>query len=492
MKKLTFSFSIVLILITTFLFRCNKEKDIVIQEQEVFFAIGAPDTKNGLEAKGSSDYNLTDARKIVLTIQNAEGTPTKYTSSELKIYQMNGAFFSQKLILKTGSYRLIEFLIMDSTENVIFAAPLTGSYEAQNVTYPLPIAFEVIKDISSRVNVEVISTENKSPEDFGLVSFGITEVKTIDFLITVVDKTNDSLLSARLTVKSGDYSYVRLLESVLNNKVSVKDSLGMDLYELTIQKSGYQTSHHTYTKDSLKLFGDGGDNGPLVVKLEKIQTGIITDIDGNTYRTVKIGEQWWMAENLRTTKFNDGIPLSFVTDTSAWSSSTIITYDPHGNSVYEGTSAYCWYNNDPAYDYPYGKLYNYQAVSTGKLCPAGWHVPSISEWEILKWPYFDCGSPDNYEILGADLMETGTYHWNNPYIIGTNETGFTALPGGYRNPLGSFTGITVTGQYWTSSLYGSLTNPIFYPIPIGCNYGDTPVRQIRNINSGFSVRCVKD
>jgi uncharacterized protein (TIGR02145 family) len=244
----------------------------------------------------------------------------------------------------------------------------------------------------------------------------------------------------------------------------------------------------------LKLFNNNGNNSPLVVKLEKIQTGTVTDIDGNIYRTVKIGDQWWMAENLRTTKFNDGMPLTLVTDNNGWSNSTNITYDPHGNGVYEGTSAYCWYNNDPAYDYPYGKLYNYQAVSTGKLCPTGWHVPSISEWVILKIPigYNHACSPDTVIISGADLMETGTAHWNNPHITGTNETGFTALPGGYRNSNGAYTDITVRGQYWTSSFYGNLTHPLFYPIPEGCSYGNTPSTQLQSVNAGLSVRCIKD
>jgi uncharacterized protein (TIGR02145 family) len=480
MKKLIYSSAITLIFISAFLFRCSKEKDTGNQEQQISFAISVPETKNGSETKGAAGYSLSDAKKIVLTIQNADGSSTRYSSSEVTIYVMNGVFFSQKLILKTGSYRLTEFLIMDSTENVIFTTPLKGSIEAQNVSCPLPIAFEVLKDISSPVNVEVISTENKSPEDFGLVSFQITEVKIINFLITVADRLSDSLLSARLTVSAGTWSHIQMLDPVAGNRVSVKDSAGIDAYKITIERDGYKMYHHLYSKDSLKLFNNNGNNSPVLIKLEKNNpTGTVTDIDGNIYKTVKIGNQCWMAENLKTTRLNDGTAIPNVVVDSEWIALT--------------TPSYCWYNNDDAsYKATFGALYNWYAVNTGKLCPTGWHVPSFDEWVILYNPDLANSGvviANGISISGSELMEPGTTHWSKSEITGTNETGFTALPGGFRS--GSFMYINYRSRYWTSNLtYIDHVN--YYPIPITSSYNNSPMWRWQAKRDGLSIRCIKD
>jgi uncharacterized protein (TIGR02145 family) len=485
MKKLTFPLLSFLILITAFLFRCAKEKEALIQEQEFFFALTTPDAKIGSDAKGLSGYNLTDARKIVLTIQNAEGTPTKYTSSELKIYQMNGAFFSQKLVLKTGSYRLTEFLIMDSTENVIFAAPLTGSYEAQNVTYPLPIAFEVIKDISSRVNVEVISTVNKSPEDFGLVSFPITEVKTITFLITVSDKESDRLLSAKLTITGGSYSHIQMLDSIAANRVTVKDSIGLDSYSLTIEKERYKIYNHLYTKDSLKLFNNNGSNSPLLVKLETNNpTGTVTDIDGNIYKTVKIGNQWWMAENLMTTRYSNGDSIPTDLSLNEWSGTT--------------SGAYVTFNNDNSNNTIYGKLYNWFAcVDNRNICPTDWHVPSGEEWVDLTTYLTNNGY--GYGGSGDDIAKSmaATSGWLSDSTAGNlgndqasnNSSGFTALPGGVRNAEGYFADIGYITFWWSTSIFirGDSRGALYL------NYSSASAQYLgAHSISGLSVRCLKD
>jgi len=116
--------------------------------------------------------------------------------------------------------------------------------------------------------------------------------------------------------------------------------------------------------------------------------------NGYNYKTVKIGSQWWFAENLQTTQYNDGTSISNVTDWFAWRTLT--------------TDAYCWYNNDAAtYRNLYGALYNWYAVKTGKLCPSGWHVPSNDEWTILS-DYLGGGN-----VAGGKLKETGTVEISN-------------------------------------------------------------------------------
>ncbi|MBK8505294.1 MAG: fibrobacter succinogenes major paralogous domain-containing protein [Saprospiraceae bacterium] len=97
--------------------------------------------------------------------------------------------------------------------------------------------------------------------------------------------------------------------------------------------------------------------------------GTVTDIDGNTYQTSRIGDQEWMVENLRVTKYNDNTAIDQITNNATWSGLS--------------TAAWCWYDNDNSYEVPYGKLYNWYAVNSTKLCPTGWHVPSDAEWTTM-------------------------------------------------------------------------------------------------------------
>lgn len=139
----------------------------------------------------------------------------------------------------------------------------------------------------------------------------------------------------------------------------------------------------------------------------------VTDVDGNVYKTIIIGTQTWMAENLKVTKFNDGTDIPLVTDRVEWESLL--------------TPGYCWYKNDEeTYKKTFGGLYNWYAVNTGKLCPTGWHVPIDEEWFTLT------------DFLGGDsvvrdkLKEIGTIHWGDPNFGATNESGFTAIPANGR------------------------------------------------------------
>jgi uncharacterized protein (TIGR02145 family) len=197
------------------------------------------------------------------------------------------------------------------------------------------------------------------------------------------------------------------------------------------------------------------------------------DFQNKNYPVVQIGNQVWMAENLKTTVLNDGTRIPEVT---------------HGNEWCQLTSpAYCWYANDSVtYSNTYGPLYNWYTVSTGKLCPEGWHVPSNEEWATLV----------NYvggvEIAGAKLKEAGTDHWSSPNI-GMNSVGFSALPGGLRYGIvhsdsGNFVGVRESGDWWTSSEYDDSTGAHDYCmasfiawISAGCT---------TSFVSGHNVRCI--
>lgn len=207
----------------------------------------------------------------------------------------------------------------------------------------------------------------------------------------------------------------------------------------------------------------------------------ISDIVGNIYKTVIIGSQMWMAENLKTTKYNNGSDVPNVTINSSWSALS--------------TGAYCWYQNNYAtYGSVYGAMYNFYAINTGNLCPTGWHVPTDAEWCTLEQyvdPTITCNSTGDRGLDGGGkLKETGTTHWASPNTGATNSSGFTARPGGFRWADGVFYDIPWIGVFWTSTEYNS-TNAWRRWVHSGLagvtrDFNDSPKR------NGNSVRCVKD
>lgn len=199
--------------------------------------------------------------------------------------------------------------------------------------------------------------------------------------------------------------------------------------------------------------------------------GTMTDQDSNVYKTVTIGTQTWMAENLRTTKYNDGNAIQLVTDPSVWRNLSSGAYSNYDNTNITETIA------------TYGRLYNWYAVNTGKLAPTGWHIPTDAEWTTLT-TYLGGES-----VAGGKLKEISNSHWNSPNTDATNETGFTALPGGFHNYGGAFFYVGNNGYWWSKT--ESNTNGTWYR---RMDYDGSYVGRYYSTNkeSGFSVRCVKD
>jgi uncharacterized protein (TIGR02145 family) len=192
----------------------------------------------------------------------------------------------------------------------------------------------------------------------------------------------------------------------------------------------------------------------------------IMDYDRNSYPVIKIGTQLWMAENLKTTKLNDGTNIPIIYDNKLWSQMI--------------SPGYCSYNNNAGkYKTQYGILYNGYTVSTGKLCPLGWHVPSDEEWQTLT----------NYigkNAAGGKLKKKDT--WMSPNTGATNATGFTALPGGSRGNLGSFMDAGIRGHWWSSS-----ENDQTDVWNRTMSYSNSDVTgNSDHKQSGLSVRCVKN
>ncbi len=194
----------------------------------------------------------------------------------------------------------------------------------------------------------------------------------------------------------------------------------------------------------------------------------VKDVDGNVYKTVTIGKQVWMAENLKTTKLNDGSGIPLVTEYDSWLKMKF--------------PAYCWYENDSSNKYEWGAFYNWYTVNTNKLCPTGWHVPTYEDWQTLK---NNSKLPGN---AGGELKEAGTSHWKTPNTGANNSSGFDALPGGYRSYNGTFNYIRIAGYWWSSS---KASDEHVYFMNLQYKSGLMNIYYSEKQN-GFCVRCLKN
>jgi len=201
----------------------------------------------------------------------------------------------------------------------------------------------------------------------------------------------------------------------------------------------------------------------------ELEAQSVKDVDGNLYPAITIGTQTWMTENLKVTHYNNGESIVYIDDGDLWSR--------------QNQGAYCVFDSVYSHKKTYGLLYNWYAVTDKRnLCPEGWHVPSDGEWTILT------------DFLGGEitaggkLKENGFKHWKRPNSKASNESEFTALPGGFRNYDGIFYDMGYYGFWWTSTKEGSRLawgRGMYY------FYGDVN-RDNNEMTNGFSVRCLKD
>jgi uncharacterized protein (TIGR02145 family) len=274
--------------------------------------------------------------------------------------------------------------------------------------------------------------------------------------LSIADVSNSKEIGVLYSTSSISLSSTAQKTSISNLKSGDNSASLTDLFPgTTYYYKAYATDGYTSIYGEIKTFTTGG-------------VAIVTDVDGNVYHYITIGTQIWMVENLKTTKYRDGTAIPNVTDQTIWTNLT--------------TGAYCYYNNDVAsYNALYGYLYNWYAVNTGMLAPTGWHVATDTEWTTLS-TYLGGES-----VAGGKLKETGTNHWNSPNTGATNESGFSALPGGSRFSNG-FSNVGDGGFWWSSTKRND--DYVWFRF-LGYNYGNL-------YNSGglkhlgFSVRCLRD
>ena len=196
----------------------------------------------------------------------------------------------------------------------------------------------------------------------------------------------------------------------------------------------------------------------------------VQDIDGNVYHTIKIGNQIWTVENLKTTRLNNGEIIPNVSNSADWFNLT--------------TKGWALQENNNEYESTYGKLYNWYAVETGNLCPDGWHVPTEQDWNILT--EFLGGE----EIAGGKMKSVGLTYWDSPNGDATNTSGFSGLPGGYRNFSfnAEFNSLKGSGCFWSASI----ENDMPYERDLYYAHGALIKNQMPYKGYGLSVRCVKN
>lgn len=343
----------------------------------------------------------------------------------------------------------------NSNSTIIYPNPTQGKSE-------LSINAEQEGDIQITINditgKEVLHIGNNYPK--GNHKFQLNGLKQGMYLVNIKSETHS-------------YSLKLVSQNSNQNETAVIEYWG---YENIIQgklKNTKTTVNMAYTNGDRLLFkGTSGNYSNIITDIPTSSKTITfnftacTDYDNNNYATVQIGTQIWMAENLKTTHYKNGVSIPNITDSSVW--------------IGLNNGATCLYNNDSSYRTIYGSLYNWFSVNTGNLCPTGWHVPTDAEWTILT----------NYlggeSIAGGKLKSIST--WNNPNIGATNETGFTALPAGFRRGIGSFGSIEKYSLWWSATewdISDAWTRDASY------DYSNMARMQYVKL-AGFSVRCLKN
>jgi uncharacterized protein (TIGR02145 family) len=279
--------------------------------------------------------------------------------------------------------------------------------------------------------------------------------------ITFGDLLSNTQLNATANV-TGTYVYI----PASGTKLNVGENQELNVYFTPTDIATYDTASKTVKINVLPAGVSSAIFNPVLTY------GILTDVEGNNYKTIAIGSQIWMAENLRTTKYRNGDSIPTVTGNTNWKNLT--------------KAACCTYENTSDKDKiaTFGRLYNWFAVSDSRnIAPTGWHVATDADWLELS------SFLGNENVAGGKLKETTTKHWNSPNTGASNESGFTALPTGRREYTdGSFINLGYDGFWWTSSAY----NPDYS----WYRYLHYNVAEIFRANFhkqyGFSVRCVKD
>ncbi|MET3979047.1 uncharacterized protein (TIGR02145 family) [Mucilaginibacter sp. UYP25] len=435
--------------------------------EDVPFAITPPQTNS----TSPITYKSSDASVATVngsTIKITGVGSTIITASQEASDKFTAAFITATLDVNTTRSSITGFTIgAKLTTDAPFVITAPKSNSAGNFTYESSNA-AVATVSGNKITIKGAGTTQIRAEQAAAGNYGIG-VATATLTVSAVKPTITGFtISAKLTTDApfvltkptsnskGAFIYTSsdiTVATVSGDKVTIK---GAGVAEIKAEQAAAGN------------YSAGAATATLTVTPPPPVYGSMTDVDGNVYKTVKIGKQTWMAENLKVTHYRDGAGLPNITDEKGWRNTL--------------NGAWCDYKNDKSNGGVYGLLYNWYAIAnTHQLAPKGWHIPTENEWWIL---YQNVG---NSRETGIKMREKGTKHWAAD--IGTNETGFTALGGGGRVFVveGEFANFGYWAYWWTATEKSSnaAKNIDFY-VKGYFDFADKPKAD------GLSIRCIKD
>lgn len=424
--------------------------------------------------------------KLLVTIMDAEGTIILNQES-IDLLPFGNDYISEPVTLIPGDFTVTEFLVLNEGDTVIYAAPLDGSEKANLVDNPLPVAFTVATNQVTHVNIEVLPVADSTPEDFGYATFGFSLIGTFDFQLAVFcqDSATGRLetIPSSLSITPQNRNTYTLELDAGSNLITLRNDI--QAFELNFSSVG-KAFVYTYTKDSLEFYSPNSGNGTLNIVISNgtdssSNTGIFIDErDGQAYRYVKIGSQTWMADNLNYGNLVSPSELDIISISDSIPEKSCITNDCSEGGFYN------WYEvmqtNNP--DDAILSSEQSDTIRNG-LCPTGWHVPTLLEYQRLI----------NY--VGQNIAATAytklvDVNANQPLNIngGDNESGFSLKLQGLLR-LDETTGVVGESAFLWTSTRGALDPPKFTFIRF-----DNSTIQYPTANSEdtflMNCRCVKD
>ena len=380
---------------------------------------------------------------IVITLSNTSCQPTDYSAD---INALKASRDSLAAALKITNANL-----QTTNSNLAALSTSVTTIQAQ---------LTVISGQISTLNTQLTATNTTVAGHTTTIATIQSQIKTIQDQIAVINTKQDATAT--------------VVNSTALTVASIQAQLNSVLTQIATLNSQNTTINKTLGDLSNALTLSTSQLGNLLTQLNALLAKVPTlaDVDGNVYKTVIIGTQVWMAENLRTKKYRDGTPIPYVTNSPTW--------------INLSTGAYCYYAFNSSFGTEYGPLYNWYAVADSRnLCPTGWHIPSDNEWSVLI----------NYlggaDAAGGKMKEVGTTHWNTPNTGADNSSGFTALGGGWIADSGGGYYWYWMGNWWSSTLFDSNS-------PWLININSDMSRCLRTHGAyyekkaGLSVRCIKD
>jgi uncharacterized protein (TIGR02145 family) len=348
--------------------------------------------------------------------------------------------------------------------------------------YPNPIngacSVDFVATAQGKMTIELYSISGKrilQQKEFvskGHQTYNLSGISSGIYMLKV--ETDNYSYASKIVSIGGTNGEAELKHRAVTSEVNAKNTSSNTGNVKSLESENSVINMQYNTGDQLKLTGKSGIYSTVFmmvpIKTQSVAFNFIacTDADKNNYAVVQIGTQTWMAENLKTTKYNDGDSIPNVINANDWGALT--------------TPSYCWYSNSVVFKtYGYGALYNWYAVNIDKLCPTGWHVPSDTAWTTLT-SYLG-----GETVAGGKLKETGAMHWTSSSAGCDNSSGFTAPGGGWRNDYVFYYG--GYGAMWWSSTSANATDAWYR----GMYYFNNSVeRKTAKKTGGCAVRCIED